>query len=199
MNLDSPAISQEAQFPWNKLCFVLSDRRPHTGIHDGNLHVYFTANDHSSVNCSLAFEIFSMENMAGEFDYLHIESVSLPHWDAKMVPNLVVLGMGYGTRSSYSKTYWTSPWGRRYPDLGPNVKVFGALDPSQLSAFYNAVDVFVNPTLRPQGLYLTLMEVMQCGKTVLTPNFASITGTVVVNEGLRYTRVCHKRWAMHIA
>ncbi|KAF2287342.1 hypothetical protein GH714_039678 [Hevea brasiliensis] len=38
---------------------VPSDRRPHSDVHEGNLHVYFAANDHGSVSCSLAFEIFN--------------------------------------------------------------------------------------------------------------------------------------------
>lgn len=36
-----------------------SDRKPHNDVHQGNLHVHFAANDHGSVNCSLAFEIFN--------------------------------------------------------------------------------------------------------------------------------------------
>ena len=67
------------------------------------------------------------------------------------------------------------------------MKVLGAFDPSELSNFYNALDVFVNPTLRPQGLDLTLIEAMHCGKPVLTPNYPSIVGTVVVDEGFGYT------------
>ncbi|KAB5534512.1 hypothetical protein DKX38_017598 [Salix brachista] len=71
-----------------------SDRKPHLDIHEGNLHVYFTANDHGSLNCSLAFKIFSRINENGEFDYVHTESVSLPHWRAKLVPNVAVTWHG---------------------------------------------------------------------------------------------------------
>lgn len=67
------------------------------------------------------------------------------------------------------------------------MKVLGALEAHQLSEFYNALDVFVNPTLRPQGLDLTLIEAMHRGRTVLTPNYPSIVRTVVVNEELGYT------------
>lgn len=81
----------------------------------------------------------------------------------------------------------SGPWRRRYAELGSNVKVLVALEPVELSEFYNALDVFVNPTLRPQGLDLTLIEAMHCGKPVLTPNYPSIVGTVVVNEGFGYT------------
>lgn len=296
---------------------VPSDRRPHWDIHEGNLHVYFAANDHGSVNCSLAFEIFNKVNSDGAFDYVHTESVSLPYWRAKMVPNVAVtwhgiwyeimhskllqqlltdpnghniepmtelheampklveeirffrsykqhicisnsagevlvniyqipqrhvhvilngvdeteyapdpeagarfrekhgvptnvsLVMGVAGRlvrdkghpllykafSSIVKRYpslfllvaGSGPWRRRYAELGPNVKVLGALEPLELSEFYNALDVFVNPTLRPQGLDLTLIEAMQSGKPVLTPNYPSIVGTVVVDEEFGYT------------
>ncbi|KAL6134540.1 hypothetical protein ACLB2K_066771 [Fragaria x ananassa] len=56
------------------------------------------------------------------------------------------------------------------------------MSPSKLQAFYNAIDVFVNPTLRPQGLDLTLMEVMMSGKPVMASRFRSIKGRIVVND-----------------
>ena len=295
-----------------------SDRNPHLDdIHEGNLHVYFAANDHGSVNCSLAFEIFNKINANGEFDYVHTESVSLPHWRAKLVPNVAVTWHGIWYEIMHSKLFeelftnpdgalpgpmtelqeamprlideirffssykqhvcishsagevlvsvyqlpfrnvhvilngvdntkfvhdpdagarfrrkhgvpdngslvmgvagrlvrdkghpllheafsliikrhpgvfllvaGSGPWGKRYAELGPNVKILGAMDSSQLSEFYNAIDVFVNPTLRPQGLDLTLIEAMHCGKPVLTPNYPSIIGTVVVKEEFGYT------------
>ncbi|KAL9403838.1 hypothetical protein Peur_000810 [Populus x canadensis] len=68
---------------------VPSDRKPHVDAHEGNLHVYFAANDHGSVNCSLAFEIFNKINENGEFE-VHTDSVSLPHWRAKMLPNMAL-------------------------------------------------------------------------------------------------------------
>ncbi|KDP32498.1 hypothetical protein JCGZ_14701 [Jatropha curcas] len=297
---------------------VPSDRRPHEDIHEGNLHVYFASNDHGSVNCSLAFEIFNKINTNGvAFDYVHTESVSLPYWRAKTVPNAAVtwhgiwyeimhsrlfeelfsnpkgnfptpmidlqeamprlvdeirffssykqhivisksasevlvniyqlpvtnvhiilngvenakfmydpeaglmfrrkygipknasLVMGVAGRlvkdkghpllyeafSVITRSYpnvclvvvGLGPWGKRYAQLGPNVKVLGALESSELSQFYNAIDVFVNPTFRPQGLDLTLIEAMHCGKPVLAPNYPSIVGTVVVSEEIGYT------------
>ncbi|OWM81464.1 hypothetical protein CDL15_Pgr007502 [Punica granatum] len=296
---------------------VPSDRKPHGDIHEGNLHVYFAANDHGSVNCSLAFEIFNGVNADGAFDYVHTESVSLPHWRAKNVPNVAVTWHGIWYEIMHSKIFqellsdpkgvlpgsvnelqeavprlldeirffpsytqhicisksaadvlvriyqlpprdvhvilngvdesrfipdtesgihfrekhriprnativlgvagrlvqdkghpllyeafaslsWrhpgvfllvagSGPWARRYSELGPSVRVLGPLEPSELSGFYNAIDVFVNPTLRPQGLDLTIIEAMHCGKPVLAPNYPSISGTVVLNEGLGYT------------
>ncbi|KAM4092965.1 hypothetical protein ACB094_06G079500 [Castanea mollissima] len=270
---------------------VPSNRRPQHDIHQDNLHVYFAANDHGSVNCSLVFEIFNKINASGAFDYVHTESVSLPYWRANFLPNLalfrellvnpnealpgpmtelqeaiprlidevrffssyrqhicistsagevlvniyqlprrnihvilngvddtkfaqdpeagaalrrkhgvpvnasLVMGVAgrlvrdrghpllYEAFSSIVKRY---P-GVTYAELGSNVKVLGALEPSELSKFYNALDEFVNPTLRPQGLDLTLIEAMHSGKPVLTLNYPSIFGTVVVNEGFGYT------------
>ncbi|CAN8248468.1 unnamed protein product [Cochlearia groenlandica] len=90
--------------------------------------------------------------------------------------NLVILVAGDG------------PWGNRYRDLGSkNVIVLGPLDQENLAGFYNAIDVFVNPTLRAQGLDHTLLEAMISGKPVLATKLASITGSVVVGPHLGYT------------
>lgn len=76
----------------------------------------------------------------------------------------------------------SGPWAQRYTDLGRNAKVLGPVPPAKLKAFYNSLDVFVDPTLRPQGLDLTLMEAMQCGKPVLATRFPSIKGSIVVDD-----------------
>ncbi|KAL6196409.1 hypothetical protein ACLB2K_032024 [Fragaria x ananassa] len=76
----------------------------------------------------------------------------------------------------------SGPWEVRYKDLGPRVLVLGSMSPSKLQAFYNAIDVFVNPTLRPQGLDLTLMEAMMSGKPVMASRFHSIKGSIVVDD-----------------
>ncbi|XP_050375631.1 phosphatidylinositol N-acetylglucosaminyltransferase gpi3 subunit [Argentina anserina] len=76
----------------------------------------------------------------------------------------------------------SGPWEQRYKDLGPRVLVLGSMSPSKLHAFYNAIDVFVNPTLRPQGLDLTLMEAMMSGKPVMASRFPSIKGSIVVDQ-----------------
>ncbi|MED6142946.1 hypothetical protein PIB30_002233 [Stylosanthes scabra] len=76
----------------------------------------------------------------------------------------------------------SGPWAHRYKDLGSQVLVLGSMDPSMLGAFYNAIDIFVNPTLRPQGLDLTLMEAMMSGKPLLASRFPSIKGTIVVDD-----------------
>ncbi|KAA8528173.1 hypothetical protein F0562_035576 [Nyssa sinensis] len=76
----------------------------------------------------------------------------------------------------------SGPWQFRYKDLGSQVIVLGSMNPSELRAFYNSIDIFVNPTLRPQGLDLTLMEAMMIGKPVMASRFPSIKGTVVVDD-----------------
>ncbi|KAG5007895.1 hypothetical protein JHK82_025822 [Glycine max] len=76
----------------------------------------------------------------------------------------------------------SGPWENRYRDLGRQVLVLGSMSPSMLRAFYNAIDIFVNPTLRPQGLDLTLMEAMMSGKPLLASRFPSIKGSVVVDD-----------------
>ncbi|PIA59729.1 hypothetical protein AQUCO_00400554v1 [Aquilegia coerulea] len=76
----------------------------------------------------------------------------------------------------------SGPWQQRYKDLGTQVIVLGSMRPGELKGFYNSIDIFVNPTLRPQGLDLTLMEAMMSGKPVLASRFPSIKGSIVVND-----------------
>ncbi|CAA6661062.1 unnamed protein product [Spirodela intermedia] len=76
----------------------------------------------------------------------------------------------------------SGPWAQRYGELCPEVVALGPMPPAKLKAFYNAIDVFVNPTLRPQGLDLTLMEAMQCGTPIMATRFPSIKGTLIVDE-----------------
>ncbi|KAF9624495.1 hypothetical protein IFM89_011538 [Coptis chinensis] len=80
----------------------------------------------------------------------------------------------------------SGPWEQRYRDLGSRVIVLGSMQPSELKGFYNSIDIFVNPTLRPQGLDLTLMEAMMSGKPLLASRFPSIKGSVVVNDEFGY-------------
>lgn len=79
------------------------------------------------------------------------------------------------------------PWGARYRDLGANTLVLGPLEQAQLASFYNAIDIFVNPTLRAQGLDHTLLEAMLSGKSVMSTRVASITGSVIVSTEIGYT------------
>ncbi|KAJ7554835.1 hypothetical protein O6H91_05G011200 [Diphasiastrum complanatum] len=78
------------------------------------------------------------------------------------------------------------PWGERYKELAPYAKNLGSLTSLQLAEFYNAIDIFVNPTLRAQGLDHTLLEAMQCGKPLLATRFSSIMKSVIVNSDLGY-------------
>ncbi|CAK7331394.1 unnamed protein product [Dovyalis caffra] len=79
------------------------------------------------------------------------------------------------------------PWGARYRDLGANTLILGPLEQAQLASFYNAIDIFVNPTLRAQGLDHTLLEAMLSGKPVMSTRVASITGSVIVSTEVGYT------------
>uniref|UniRef100_A0A0C9QQX8 TSA: Wollemia nobilis Ref_Wollemi_Transcript_13505_1919 transcribed RNA sequence n=1 Tax=Wollemia nobilis TaxID=56998 RepID=A0A0C9QQX8_9CONI len=79
------------------------------------------------------------------------------------------------------------PWAGRYAELGNNVKVLGPLASGDLMDFYNALDVFVNPTLRSQGMDHTLLEAMMCGKALMATHFSSITWSAVVSDEFGYT------------
>ncbi|XP_057953184.1 uncharacterized protein LOC131147684 [Malania oleifera] len=79
------------------------------------------------------------------------------------------------------------PWGAKYKDLRANLLVLGPLEQAQLSRFYNAIDIFVNPTLRAQGLDHTLLEAMLSGKPVMATRLASITRSVIVDTEMGYT------------
>ncbi|KAG0473644.1 hypothetical protein HPP92_015501 [Vanilla planifolia] len=79
------------------------------------------------------------------------------------------------------------PWGSRYKALGSNFIILGPLDQTQLSEFYNSLDIFVNPTLRAQGLDHTFIEAMLSGVPVMGTRFASITGSLIVGPEIGYT------------
>ncbi|KAI9112737.1 hypothetical protein K1719_016240 [Acacia pycnantha] len=89
--------------------------------------------------------------------------------------NIVVLVAGDG------------PWAARYRDLGPNIMVLGPLEQAELACFYNAIDIFLNPTSRAQGLDHTLLEAMLSGKPVMATRLASIVGSVIVNKEMGYS------------
>ncbi|MQL89325.1 hypothetical protein Taro_021898 [Colocasia esculenta] len=79
------------------------------------------------------------------------------------------------------------PWSDRYSDLGPNVMVLGPLERERLAEFYNALDVFVNPTLRAQGLDNTFLEAMLAGVPVMGTRFASVAGSLIKDGEVGYT------------
>jgi len=84
----------------------------------------------------------------------------------------------------------SGPWLSRYARLAPgkpNVVALGPLPPDELNGFYNALDVFVNPTLRSQGLDTTLIEALQCGKALMATRFASITWSVIIGKQFGFT------------
>ncbi|XP_055810786.1 uncharacterized protein LOC129880673 [Solanum dulcamara] len=79
------------------------------------------------------------------------------------------------------------PWGDRYKELGSNLMVLGPLERAELASFYNAIDIFVHPTLRAQGLDQVPLEAFLTGKPVMATKLASFTGSVIVNEDMGYT------------
>ncbi|GLT86262.1 hypothetical protein SLE2022_044100 [Rubroshorea leprosula] len=58
----------------------------------------------------------------------------------------------------------------------------GSLNPFQLKAFYNVINVFMNSTLKPQGLHLTLIEARTSGTLVIASRFSNIKGTIVIDD-----------------
>ena len=56
-----------------------------------------------------------------------------------------------------------------------------------MARFYNAIDIFVNPTLRAQGLDHTLLEAILFGTTVIATRLASVTGSVILSHVMGYT------------
>lgn len=79
------------------------------------------------------------------------------------------------------------PWGARYKELGSNLLVLGPLEQAELAGFYNAIDIFVNPTLRAQGLDHTLQEAILTGKPLMATNLPSITQSIIVSKEMGYT------------
>ncbi|GLT98912.1 hypothetical protein SLE2022_163860 [Rubroshorea leprosula] len=57
-----------------------------------------------------------------------------------------------------------------------------SMNPSQLKAFYNAIDVFMNLRIKPQRLHLTFMKVRMSGTLVMASRFSSIKGAIVVDD-----------------
>ncbi|KAJ6848506.1 uncharacterized protein M6B38_274815 [Iris pallida] len=90
-------------------------------------------------------------------------------------------------RDVYVLVAGDGPWGARYRGLGPNVLVLGPLEQARLAAFYGSLDVFVNPTVRAQGLDHTFVEAMLSGLPVAGTRFASITGSLIVGPDVGYT------------
>ncbi|WOL02037.1 hypothetical protein Cni_G10756 [Canna indica] len=79
------------------------------------------------------------------------------------------------------------PWGSRYKELGENVIVLGPLEQTELAKFYKSIDVYLNPTLRAQGLDHTFIEAMLSGVPIAGTRFASITGSLIVGSDIGYT------------
>lgn len=88
-------------------------------------------------------------------------------------PNIYVLIAGDGL---YSKSYQ----GINHPRI-----IFAGPQPySEMPAYYNSFDIFVNPTTRHTGLDLTIQEAMLCGVPVIASDVGSIKRSLVRNKAL---------------
>ena len=65
--------------------------------------------------------------------------------------------------------------------LQRHVYFLGPIKNDQLPKYYNLADIFVMPTVRIEGLPLTLLESMSCGNSVIASNIGGIP--TVVNSG----------------
>jgi len=63
---------------------------------------------------------------------------------------------------------------------GKNIRYVGKVDLNQLVNLYNFCDMFLFPT-RSEGLALTVLEAMACGKPIITTDCASMPE--VIREG----------------
>ena len=64
-------------------------------------------------------------------------------------------------------------------NLENNVIFTGMLPFESLPDYFNACDVFVNPTIRQNGYDLTILEAMACEKPVVVSNIGSVPTAVV--------------------
>jgi glycosyltransferase involved in cell wall biosynthesis len=69
----------------------------------------------------------------------------------------------------------------------PSIIYVGAKSYKEMPAFYNAMNVFLNPTYRYLGLDMTMQEAMLCGVPVIATDTGSIKKSLIVNEKFGYT------------
>lgn len=63
--------------------------------------------------------------------------------------------------------------------LAPRVVFSGPVEPEAMPAYYNAADLFVNPTLRIEGMPFVLAEAMACGSPIIASGIGGIPDAVV--------------------
>jgi glycosyltransferase involved in cell wall biosynthesis len=88
-------------------------------------------------------------------------------------PNIYVLIVGDG--------FYT----KGYQKLNNARIIFAGPQPySEMPAYYNSFDIFVNPTTRHIGLDLTIQEAMLCGVPVIASDVGSIKRSLLKNKAL---------------
>jgi glycosyltransferase involved in cell wall biosynthesis len=86
-------------------------------------------------------------------------------------PNVFLLVVGTGGEE------------RRYRGLNsPQVICTGAIPYQQMSSYYNAMNVFANPTTRYGGLDMVMQEAMLCGVPVIASDVGSIKKTLLTSS-----------------
>lgn len=88
-------------------------------------------------------------------------------------PNLGVLIAGGGSYEAALKNLADRL------DLAERVVFCGPVEPEAMPAYYNAADLFVNPTLRVEGMPCVITEAMASGTPVITSAMGGIPDVVV--------------------
>ena len=94
----------------------------------------------------------------------------------KHLPRIKLMVVGGGEHLDYLKGL-TRTW-----QLDQDVIFCGAISNDQMPAYYNACDLFLNPTLRWEGLPITTIEAMACGKPIVISKIGGTPSTI--EEGL---------------
>lgn len=119
----------------------------------------------------LIFAVGRLEKEKG-FQYL-IDAFSLVLNEIKDV-RLIIAGIGK-YEDKLRKQIETS-------DLTKNVMLCGNVENEELPRYYNSCDIFVNPTVRVEGLPLIIPEAMACGKPVIASRIGGIP--TVIDDGI---------------
>jgi phosphatidylinositol alpha-1,6-mannosyltransferase len=99
---------------------------------------------------------------------------------ADPIPDVVFVIVGSGPAASDLKRAAARLGVERY------VEFVGSVPNRELPQFYNAADVFINPTRENETFGLTTVEAMACGTPVIISRCGAETGIVTPGEGKIY-------------